>query len=114
MVNEEETIVKEETLNKEKKKKDNGEKSLFSRIMNIVLWVILFAWMAIVLVDFIEVRKENDPKFCFINNHTITYDDGSVEECYGLGYKVIKYNRESLKAIEFGPFWISEKTPEEV
>jgi hypothetical protein len=114
MSNEEVTEVKDETSKEKKEKKDSGEKSLFSKIINIVLWIVLFAWMAIVLVDFIEVRNENEPKFCFFNKKTITYDDGNVTECLGLGYKVIKYNRETLKAIEFGPFWLAERTPDEI
>jgi hypothetical protein len=113
MSKEEVVEVKENAPKTEKKEKNNGEKSLFSKIVNIALWIILFAWMAIVLFDFIQVRNENEPKFCVFDKKTITYEDGNVEECLGIGYKVIKYNRETLNAIEFGPFWISDRTSEE-
>ena len=42
----------------EQKKKKREGKSVFSRIMNIVLWVILLGWMAICLTDFYNVSKE--------------------------------------------------------
>lgn len=99
---------------KPKKKKEvvykEKEPSLISKILNIVLWVILFAWMAIVLVDYFQVRNEKEPKFCWFNDKTTQYENGTVEECTGLGYKVINYNREDFKAIEFGPFWIKDRT----
>ena len=68
--------------------------------------------MALVLVDYFKVRNEQEPIFCWFNNHTTTYENGTVKECTGLGYKVINYNREDYKAIEFGPFWIKDRTAE--
>ncbi len=105
---------KEEDFLDEKKSakkvnKENGEKSLFSKIMNIVLWIILLAWMAIVLIDYFRVTNEKDAVFC-LSKHTTKYDDGNVKVCTGLGYKVYNYNRDSFKAIEFGPFWIKDRT----
>ena len=85
---------------KPKKKKEvvykEKEPSLISKILNIVLWVILFAWMAIVLVDYFQVRNEKEPKFCWFNDKTTQYENGTVEECTGLGYKVINYYREDF------------------
>lgn len=106
-------VENEEVLEKEtrKSKKDKGEKSVLYKIVNAILWVVLFAWMIIVVIDFVHVRKEEEPQFCF-SEKVIKYDDGTVTERTGLGYKVISYNRESLKAIEFGPFWIKDKTAE--
>jgi len=84
--------------------------SLFARIINIIFWLILLAWMAIVLVDYFKVRDEKEPIFCWFNEKTHEYENGTVKECTGLGYKVINYNREDFKAIEFGPFWITDRT----
>lgn len=112
----EETEVKEEKVVKTEektKKREKGEKSLASRIINVVLWIVLFAWMALVFTDFMKVHNENEPKFCWWNKETTNYDDGTVSTCTGLGYKVINYKRESFKAIEFGPFWIKDRTAEE-
>ena len=85
------------------------ERSLFSRIMNIVLWIILIVWMAICLIDFYRVTKKEDPMFC-LKKETTKYDDGTVDSCLGVGYKVYNYNRTSYTAIEFGPFWTTDRS----
>lgn len=116
---EEETVEQgevKETVIEEKPKKERPQRegrSIVSRILNILLWIVLFAWMALVIVDFINVQNEKQPQFCWFNEKTTSYNDGSVTECTGLGYKVINYNRTSFKAIEFGPFWISDRTAED-
>lgn len=96
----------------EKEAKDSYKKSVVSKIVNIVLWVVLLGWMGICLVDFYNVHQEKDPKFC-ISRETIKYDDGTVESCLGLGYKVYHYNRESFYGIEFGPFWSKDRSAEQ-
>lgn len=96
-----------------KEKKEREGRSVLSRIVNIVLWVVLFAWMALVLVDYFHVRNEEEPQFCWWNKQTHEHTDGNVTECTGLGYKVIRYNRDSFKAIEFGPFWASERNADQ-
>lgn len=76
------------------------------KILNIAFWVVFALLMIVWITDFFRVRAEKDPVFC-IRKTTHTYDDGIVKECLGLGYKVYKYERESLKeALEFGPFFI--------
>ena len=87
------------------------ERSLFSKIMNVVLWIILLVWMAICLIDFYKVTKVQEPIFC-IKKETTTYDDGTVDSCLGLGYKVYNYKRASYTAIEFGPFWTTDRSVE--
>ena len=84
-------------------------KPVWKRILNIVLWVVLACWIAVCIVDFVQVQNKKDPKFC-IKNETVKYSDGNVKICTGLGYKVIKYERASYRAIEFGPFWIKDST----
>lgn len=98
-------LVKEE-------KRNNKGKSLAYRITNIVLWVIVIAWMGICVVDFIKVQNEEEPIFC-LKNKTIEYDDGNVYVCTGVGYKVYNYKRKSFEAIEFGPFWLKDRSNEE-
>ena len=88
-------------------KKD--KKSTFQRVMNIILWVVLFIWMGICLVDFFRTRTENEPIFC-LSKETVKYDDGQVRICTGLGYKVFHYERASYKGIEYGPFWSSDRS----
>ena len=55
----------------EKKKKKREGKSVFSRIINIILWVILLGWMIICLTDFYNVSNKKEPMFC-IKKETTT------------------------------------------
>ena len=93
----------DENLSEEK------EKSLFQKILNIVLWIVLFAWMGLCIIDYIVVQSKNDPVFC-LKKEVNQYDDGTVKSCLGLGYKVYQYNRDSYSGIEFGPFWIKDRS----
>lgn len=101
---------KEEQAKKEKKEKK--KKSVVVVIIDIILWVLLFAWITICLIDYFRVKDSKEPKFC-IKSETKTYDDGNVKSCLGLGYKVYTYKLENYNGVEFGPFWIDEKTFEE-
>ncbi len=109
---EQEVKVEKKVEVKPKEKKDKYERGLVYRIINIALWIVLIVWMIIVFTDYVKVRNEEEPKFCW-GEKTTKYDDGIVTECKGLGYKVINYQRTSFKAIEFGPFWIKDRTAEE-
>ena len=91
-------------------KKD--EKSTFNKVMNIVLWVLLFVWMGICIVDFVRAKTNNDPIFCLWKD-TTQYSDGKVRTCTGLGYKVINYERTSYSGVEYGPFWSKDRSPQE-
>lgn len=99
----------EEKETREVAEKKEKKKSLFSRIMNVVLWIILFAWMAVCLVDFFRTTNNKAPKLCIKQERT-TYNDGYVDTCTGLGYKVINYRRASMSGNQYGPFWISDKS----
>ena len=79
--------------------------------MNIVIWIILLLWMGICLTDFYNTQKEKDPMFC-LKKETIKYDDGTVDSCTGLGYKIYNYKRKSFTAIEYGPFWSKDRSSE--
>lgn len=111
---EKEVEVKEEREMAEdfKDAKDDKKKNTIIKILDIVLWVILIGWMVIVFMDYYRVTNEKEPKFC-IKEETIQYEDGTVESCTGLGYKVYEYKRDSFKAIEFGPFWAKDRSEKE-
>ena len=97
---------------KKKLKKDEKEKSAFSRIMNVFLWIVLFLWMGVCLIDFYKTHKEEEPIFC-LKKETTKYEDGTVDSCLGLGYKIYHYNRKSFNGIEYGPFWSKDRSNEE-
>ena len=80
--------------------------------MNIVLWVVLIIWMGICLIDFYNVHQKKDPMFC-LKKETTKYDDGKVDSCTGLGYKIYNYQRKSFNGIEYGPFWSKDRSAEE-
>lgn len=117
----EETVKKNNIDEKEKKKmikeekRNSSERSPFQRVMNVILWIVVIAWMAVCVLDFITVHDEKEPKFC-ISKSSIKYDDkassdGEASVCYGAGYKVYKYTKGSCNgALEFGPFWIKPRT----
>lgn len=88
---------------------ESKAKEIFIKILNIVLWIVLFAWMAICLIDFFNVRNEKDPMFC-ISKDTIEYEDGNVDVCVGPGYKVFKYERDSYKGIEFTHLFAKDRS----
>lgn len=94
---------KKELLKQERKNKE--ERNLFQRILNIVLWIVVVAWMAVCITDYIRVQSKKDPVFC-IKKETIEYDTGNVYSCLGAGYRVYDYNRPDYKGFIFGPFWI--------
>ena len=103
-----ETKSDHELTEKELRKKYGG-KSTFSKVMNVILWIVLLLWMAIVLIDFYNVNKKNDPLFC-LDKGTTEYKDGNVEWCLGAGYKIYRYKRDCYTAIEFGPFWSKDRS----
>ena len=107
-----EDFLDEKVSKKKLEKKDKNEKSLFQRVMNVVLWIVLLVWMAVCLVDFYKVHQKDDPIFC-IKKDVTKYEDGDVKWCLGPGYKVYQYNRKCFKAIEFGPFWSKDRSLED-
>ena len=79
------------------------------KIIKILLVVLLIGWVSLVLTDYIRNSNGKDPIFC-LKRTTKKYSDGKVYICTGLGYKSIRYDRKSIDAIEFGPFFINERT----
>lgn len=77
------------------------------KIISIIITLLVIVWIAIIMYDAVN-STNGKPKFC-ISKEIKNYDDGTVEVCHGLGYRVYIYNRDSNKGIDFGPFWIKEK-----
>ena len=91
---------------------EEKENKVFIKVVNIVLWIVLFVWMGMCLYDFYTVKAEKKPVFC-IKEETIQYEDGTVISCLGPGYKVYRYKRDSYKGIEFGPIWAKDRSNKE-
>lgn len=79
------------------------------KIINITLWSVLIIWIIICFIDFTLVKTENKPVFCTFSK-TTEYNDGNVNSCYGLGYKVYNYEREDFTGLEFAPIWGKDKS----
>ena len=77
-------------------------------ILKILFLLAILIWIILVFVDYFQVKKGEKPTYC-LKEQINEYADGSNTICVGLGYKTIYYNRECLKATEFGPFFIQER-----
>lgn len=95
--------VEEEVIHEENKS------SIVSKIVNVVLWIILFAWLAMCLTDFYKTRNREKPIFTF-KTQTYKYEDGEVKSYLGLGYKIYNYKRKCFDGTEFGPFWTKDRS----
>ncbi len=110
---EEDEKLKEEFFEekKPKKKKSKKEESMFQKVMNIILWIVLIVWMLVCIIDFIKTQRVEKPIFC-LKEETTKYEDGSVYSCTGLGYKIYHYDRTILNGVEYGPFWSKDRSKE--
>lgn len=102
--------VEKKSKKKEKSKNEtfeNGSKNIFKIIWNFIFWAVVILLFIVWIIDFNNVKNKREPAFC-LKNVTHQYDDGTVEECIGLGYKVYKYDRKSsdIKGSQFSPFFI--------
>ena len=61
------------------------------KIFLIILGVIIILGLIFFAVDYNRVQKQEKPIFCIKN--AISNDGGGTEEYFGLGYKVIDFNR---------------------
>ena len=102
-------VVEERELSDEFVDKKEKKTNIIIRIFNVILTIVVFGIVGMAVIDFINVNQEKEPMFC-VKKEVITHEDGTVDVCTGIGYKVYQYKRESIKGSEFGPFWIEEKT----
>lgn len=105
----EEKELSDEFVDEKDKKKGKKKKNIIISIFNFILTIVIFGVVGMAVIDFINVNQEKEPMFC-VKKEVITHEDGTVDVCTGIGYKVYQYKRESIKGSEFGPFWIEEKT----
>lgn len=104
----EEEIVEEEVV-KKPSKKEKPKVKIGKRIFSIVFWTIVAILAFVWITDYIRVRDNKEPNFC-ISKKTHEFDDGTVKECIGLGYKTYSYNRTSMATgIELVPFFMNMK-----
>ena len=80
------------------------------KLIEIGVLVFLIVWGCIFAYDYIRYSHGDKPMFAVCK--TIDkYKDGTVDECYGIGYVYRAYNRVVLSDEEFGPFWLPRRNP---
>jgi len=80
---------------------------ILKKIISALITLLIIGYAVIVLIDFFQVRASKEPMVCK-SYETHEYADGKTLEYKCLGYKIFKYERQSINAYEFG-FFISEK-----
>ena len=86
---------------------------MIKKILSFILMIVIIILSFIFIKDYVNVAKEKDPQFC-LKEVVHEYEDGTVKECIGLGYKVYKYNRSSMpKGYHLGHFFIKMLEPKE-
>ena len=109
-VSKEELMAKLDEVEKEENKKE--WKEIIFKIWDIVFWICFVALALTWITDYFRVRDAKEPQFC-ITNKTHQFEDGTVKQCNGLGYKVYVYERESLdNGVEFVPFFVKMQEPQ--
>ncbi len=98
----------EKEMQMKKEERKEKLKVILTHAFNITFWVVLVGLIILWGSEMLTVRGGNNPKFC-LNETTHQFEDGQVYECNGLGYKVFIYDRDSIQAAEFGPFFIEMK-----
>lgn len=83
-------------------------KKVLVNILKMLIILLVIAWIGILFFDYFNTHQGKEPRFC-IKEETKVYDDGTVYICTGLGYKLFKYDRKSISAFEFGPFFLQER-----
>lgn len=109
VIEKENKLIEKETVecvkDKDKIDKKNSSK-IIKIIFNIFFWIAVVVLAVIWVSDYMKVRDNKEPKYC-LETKIHEFEDGSVKECIGLGYKTYKYERISMpNAIEFGPFFM--------
>lgn len=107
-----EVVVEVKEMDDFMKEEEVSIKRVALKIWDVVFWVLFVLLICAWIVDFFRVKTDKYPLFC-ISKETVEFEDGKVDKCTGLGYKVYTYDRASLdEGIEFGPFFAKMKEPD--
>lgn len=77
--------------------------------IEIAVGVAILVWVLFLMVDYFRYTNGKTPIFAI--HTTKTYDDGTVDNYYGLFYTYRAYKRTSITEEEFVPFWKPRKNP---
>ncbi len=77
-------------------------------IFKVILVTLVVLWISLITIEYIRFQND-EPMLIKISEKTLSYDDGHVYVYYGLGYKAISYERNSIYAKQFGHMFIKVK-----
>jgi len=79
-------------------------------VLKVILFSIVIIWLLCFVIDYARAIQNKWPLFC-VKETFKEYEDGTVKLCTGVGYKLYKYDRNSIPVtVQFGPFFIKERT----
>ena len=95
------------------------KKNPFGKIFSVILLIIVLGWSYVMYTDYSRVNNKKEPKYCLWQKEVKQYENGTIDSCTGLGYKVIHYiknNEYGEKVIvdEFVPIWVKTKTLDQI
>lgn len=93
---------------------DPKKKSPLGKIIFVIIVLLFIGWAYIVYVDHELVVSGKEPKYCFWPQETKKLENGTIEECHGLLYKVVKYRKGDESLNEFSPIWIKTRSLDEI
>jgi len=102
------------TLDEHPKKKNLVLTIIVPPIIFLIFLALFVAWAFLVYSDYGRVKASQDPQYCVFGTNVNETEDGTITECIGLGYKVIKYKTLDIKMTEFVPVWEKTKTLQEL
>ena len=81
-------------------------------LLKVIAVSLVVGWITLIVIEYFRYQN-NEPMLVVLKSDTLSYDDGHVYVYYGLGYKSITYERNSLYGKEFGHIFIGvrEKLP---
>lgn len=83
-------------------------------IIFLIVLALFVSWAFLVYSDYGRVKASQDPQYCVFGTNVDETKEGTITECIGLGYKVIKYKTLDIKMTEFVPVWEKTKTLQEL
>ena len=86
------------------------QKNSSKKLIEIGVLIFAIIWGCMFAYDYNRYSHGDKPKFALCKTID-SYADGTVDECYGLGYVYRAYNRVVIHEDEFGPFWKPRKNP---
>lgn len=75
-----------------------------TKIILIIFGCICLIWFVIFLIDYSKFKSGEKP-LIIVKTNSYIYFDGTATEYIGLGYKLVEYNRQSMKENSFKFLW---------